>query len=364
MLATWLRVRTCNPGRTAARCSFTGAPSRRQDSTIERIATTFEPALTLPMCSARSAEGKRLVWLAVFRNEFRFPRAFILLPAGIVLAFLANAVRIAALVLVGDAGAEAIAVHGFHSAAGWIGFNLIALGLCVITNRVSWLRVAKPEDLVTVQPVHNPTSRWLLPFLAILAAGMISEALTGDFEWFYPLRFFAGALALVFLRRRYTDLVWRVGWLAPAVGVIVFLISVGLDRFISPTPQAMPTPLAATAPLARNLWLMFRVLGATVTVPVAQELAFRGFLYRRLISPDFDSVSFRRCSWTALLTSSMIFGLLYGHEWLTGALAGALYCWVLIRRGSMGDAVAAHATTNLLVTIQVIGFHRWHWWIK
>src|SRR5712691_8442528 len=49
--ATWLSVRRFNPGRTAVRYSFTGAPSRRQDSTTERIAATFGPACTLPTCS-------------------------------------------------------------------------------------------------------------------------------------------------------------------------------------------------------------------------------------------------------------------------------------------------------------------------
>src|SRR5437667_409152 len=44
-------VRWFNPGNTAARYSFTGTSSRRQDSTTERIAATFGPDWALPTCS-------------------------------------------------------------------------------------------------------------------------------------------------------------------------------------------------------------------------------------------------------------------------------------------------------------------------
>src|SRR4051812_37795533 len=43
--------RPSRPGRTSSRYSLTGALSLRQDSTIERIAATFGPALALPTCS-------------------------------------------------------------------------------------------------------------------------------------------------------------------------------------------------------------------------------------------------------------------------------------------------------------------------
>src|SRR5437870_6035692 len=44
-------VRWFNPGNTAARYSFTGTSSRRQDSTTERIAATLGPDWALPTCS-------------------------------------------------------------------------------------------------------------------------------------------------------------------------------------------------------------------------------------------------------------------------------------------------------------------------
>jgi exosortase/archaeosortase family protein len=41
--------------------------------------------------------------------------------------FLLNAVRIAALILIGNSGARQIALGGFHLQAGWIAFNGVAL---------------------------------------------------------------------------------------------------------------------------------------------------------------------------------------------------------------------------------------------
>jgi CAAX prenyl protease-like protein len=81
-----------------------------------------------------------------------------------------------------------------------------------------------------------------------------------------------------------------------------------------------------------------------------------------LISPDFESVSFRRFSWLALLISSVVFGLLHGDRWFVGFIASVLYTLVLIRRAGMGDAVVAHATTNALLAADVLAFHHWHLW--
>jgi len=325
-----------------------------------------------PECSGLEGVGLMLAfgvtWLAFFRKQCRFPQALVLLPAGATLIFLLNSVRIAALILIGNAGAERIALGGFHSQAGWIVFNLIALGFTAAAGKVPWLANVKSQDPAAAS-FENPTAPWLMPFVMILAAGMVSHTLTGDFEWLYPLRFFAAVATLVFFKavykRRNAGFDWRIDWFGPAIGIVAFIAWIGLDRFVSPGAETMPAPLAMATPFARNAWLTFRVLSAAITVPVAEELAFRGFLYRRLLSADFESVSFkklRRFSWVAILVSSVIFGSLHGSRWFAGAVAGALYSLVLLRRGRIGDAVAAHATTNALIAVDVLAFHHWHLW--
>ena len=113
---------------------------------------------------------------------------------------------------------------------------------------------------------------------------------------------------------------------------------------------------------ARTAWLAFRILGAVITVPIAEELAFRGFLLRRLVSADFESVSWRLFAWAPFLISSIGFGLLHGNRWLAGAIAGMIYAFAMLRRGRIGEAVAAHAVTNALLAIYVLVSGNWQLW--
>jgi len=96
-----------------------------------------------------------------------------------------------------------------------------------------------------------------------------------------------------------------------------------------------------------------RPIGSVLVVPLAEELAFRGYLIRRLTSADFESVPPGRWGWTPMLISSTVFGLLHGR-WLAGTLVGVMYALALRRRGNLGDAVLAHATTNLLIAGAVV----------
>ena len=113
---------------------------------------------------------------------------------------------------------------------------------------------------------------------------------------------------------------------------------------------------------ARFVWLLCRTLAAVTTVPIAEELAFRGFLLRRLISPDFDLVDFRRFTYTAVVISSAAFGVLHGGRWIAGTVAGASYAVAMLRRGRIGEAVVAHATTNALLAAWVLVRGDWYLW--
>ena len=187
-----------------------------------------------PQCSGLEGVGLILafgiLWLLVFRKEYRFPRSLVLLPLGVTLIFFLNSVRIAALILIGNAGAEQIALGGFHSQAGWIAFSAVSVGFCVLLQRVSWFTTGQPAYESHATTTQNPTSAFLLPFLAILAAGMIAGTAkaAGGVEWLYPLRFFAAAGILWIFRRSYANLNWRCGWLAPVIGAVVFVLWVGL----------------------------------------------------------------------------------------------------------------------------------------
>ena len=341
-------------------------PSVIADRGTMTIGSSVFQVAILPWCSGYEGTALMLIfisaWLVFCRRELRFPQAFVLIPAAMLAIWFANAVRITALILIGVAGAPAIALGGFHSQAGWIGFNCVALGFVVAARRLPWVSLA-PQRSLRNSSSQNPTAVYLMPFLMILAAAIVSRAASGGLEWLYPLRFVAAAAALWYFRREYKELDWRFGWLAPAIGCLVFAMWILLDRF-SGTHDAggIAAGLAALPASARMAWLVVRVAAAVTTVPIAEELAFRGFLNRRLISADFTSVGFREFTAVSVLLSSLAFGLLHGERWVAGAVAGLLYAAVLLRRGRIGDAVVAHATTNALLAIWVLAFGAWSLW--
>ncbi|MDQ1470465.1 MAG: hypothetical protein QOJ99_1945 [Bryobacterales bacterium] len=302
------------------------------------------------------------VWLWLSRREYKFPVAFILIPGSVILIFGLNAVRIAALILIGHAGAQRVAISGFHSQAGWIAFNLVALGISVVTPRIGWLRAeqqASPSQ--ETQTERNPAVAFLLPFAVILAAGMISRATADQFEWLYALRFFAAAPVLWYYRSEYGIQNWIPDWFAVLAGISVFLLWLALDY--GPHPDnGIAGGLAALPLSGRIAWISFRTLAAITTVPLAEELAFRGFLLRRIISAEFETVDFRRVWYPALIGSSVVFGLMHGGRWIAGTLAGLMYAGAMLRRGRITDGVIAHAITNALLAIWVLTRGSWYLW--
>ena len=338
------------------------------DPATKLLGTPSFQVIIAPQCSGFEGIGLILAfsacWLWLFRRECRFPHALILIPAGVATIFLLNAARIAALILIGNAGAPQIAVGGFHSQAGWIAFNAVAFGFSIAATRVPWL---KSKDAVAPASANesseNPTLPYLLPFLTILAVGLLTTAASSDFEWLYPVRFLAAAAVLWTLRKRYLALNWRFSWFGPFIGVLVFALWIAFDALAKTTSaDAMPAALAASTASIRIAWIVIRALAAVVTVPFAEELAFRGFLLRRLATPRFETLPLTAFTWLGLAVSSVAFGLLHGHFWFVGTVAGLLYAWAMLRRGRIGEAVIAHATTNALLACYVLVFHKWHLW--
>jgi exosortase E/protease (VPEID-CTERM system) len=322
-----------------------------------------------PECSGYEGIGLILAfssaWLWFFRRQWRFPQALLLIPAGVAVIWLANAVRIAALLLIGIAGAPGIAAGGFHSQAGWIAFNIVAIGFCLIARRIPALTLptSTVEDEAEIQPLPsettNPTVPYLLPFLAILAAAMVSRSMSASFEWLYPLRVAAAGGALWYFRGRYRNIDWKFSWIGVAAGALVFAIWIALEPA---GHTGAPAALLQASGAARIAWITLRVFGAVVMVPIAEELAFRGFLLRRLASSDFESVDWRAFSWMPFLISSAAFGLLHGERWLAGTIAGAVFALAQLRRGRIGEAIAAHAVANALVAAWVLIAGNWRLW--
>ena len=345
------------------------------------------------LCSGLEGLGLVLVftsvWLWYFRKESRFPQALLLIPCALASVWILNVLRISALVLIGNAGHAEIAIVGFHSQAGWIAFTSVAFAFSMATRKFAWIRKIPNQPTVpdvalgvasstSVAVALNPPrvesetdetgespaiGAYLVPFLAILAASFVSKAASGHFEWLYPLRFLAAAIAIWYYRFELKQIDWRFGWLAPVTGIVVFAVWL-VPSFWSRSAEAsqLGQTLAALSPVARWSWIAFRVAAAVITVPIAEELAFRGYLARRLVNREFDSVPFSAITILSITVSSAAFGLMHGRQWIVGTLAGLAYAYVMKWKGRLSDAIVAHATSNLLLAVWVLSRGDWSQW--
>lgn len=338
-------------------------PTLHSDAATQVLDTGRFAVQVSYLCSGLEGAGLLLAfccaWLLYFRREYYFPRALIIIPVGLALLFVLNILRIAALVLIGDAGHPDIAIYGFHSQAGWIAFNCTAAGIAYFSLRSGWFsRAASPATPTVAAPA---TAAYLLPFLTILAVGMLSRAASGSFETLYPIRLLAAALALGYCWPKLRALDFHFTWRGIAMGAGVFGLWLAAAHFLT---HSSPEPLGLTAlsPLNRGLWIAARVIAAVVTVPIAEELAYRGYLLRRFKSADFDSVRFGEAGRWALLLSSIVFGVGHGTWWLPATVAGLLYGILPMRTERIGEAIAAHATTNALIAVWVLFLQQWQLW--
>lgn len=322
-----------------------------------------------PECSGYEGMGLISVFVAaylwLFRRDLRFPQALLLWPAGVAILWLSNAVRIAALIALGTAGYREVALGGFHSQAGWLAFNAVSLGLAVLAHRLRFFAEQPPTgDAGTgVAPIReaHPATAYLTPLLAILATTMLTAAFTSGFDGLYPLRVLAAAAVLWACRHAYAQLRWSWSWQPLMVGLAVFLLWIAVVPSGIGEPSRLRDSLAQLSPGWAAVWLIFRIAGAAITVPLAEELAFRGYLLRRLQSSDWHELPPERFTWMSLLISSLLFGMLHGH-WLAGTLAGLAYAVAVSRRGRLLDAVLAHATTNALLAGYVLATGAWALW--
>jgi exosortase E/protease (VPEID-CTERM system) len=323
-------------------------------------------------CSGLEGVGLMLVfcsaWLWYFRRDYRFPRALLIVPIAALVIFLLNAVRIAALLAIGDAGHADIASAGFHSQAGWIVFNACALTMAIVFKRSRWLMSESALERSTSSGAQvasagsaNPVLPYLMPLTVILAIGMLTNALSSGFDRFYPLRLAGCAVALWIYHKSYRRLDWRFSQRAVWCGTLLFAAWVLAARFIVAS-RSLPNSLSQLPAWSRFGWIGARAVAAVITVPLAEELAYRGYLMRRLTRADFESVPFRDVRWPALLITAAAFGAVHGSLWGPGILAGLVFGGLAIHTGKFGESVAAHAVTNALLAAYVLVFDQWQLW--
>lgn len=298
------------------------------------------------------------IYLWFYRQEFRFPHVLLLMPIGAALLWSLNALRILALVLLGN-WSESLAMGGFHSVAGWLFFTAAILAVVAASRRLKTFSKSTPA--LNPPPGSNPAAPYLAPLIMIIATAMVTRLFVYGFDALYPLRVVVGAGALWFYWKS-TPLRWNASWMPVALGLLAFEIWIMLIRGgIAPTNGSIGIGLANLSAVQASLWIVFRLTGAILIMPLAEELAFRGYVMRKLISSDFDMVAAGHFTWLSFLGSSVLFGALHA-QWWAGTLAGMIFAGAVYYRGLLSDGVIAHCVANSTVAAYALATRHWFLW--
>ncbi|HTD65299.1 MAG TPA: CAAX prenyl protease-related protein [Candidatus Limnocylindria bacterium] len=222
--------------------------------------------------------------------------------------------------------------------------------------------------------VDSPALVRVVPFAIFLALTFLQERCgeTGRY-WIYFAKTIAGGAMLLALFRHIAELEWRFTWEAFVVGVLVFVMWVGLDEALArlgwPAYPKLKSSSTAWNPnevfgIGSPLTVFFvvmRIVGSTLVVPPLEEIFYRSFVYRFLASKDFLSVPLGKFLPVPFLVTSVLFGFEH-REWLAGILCGFAYQGLVMWKNRLGDAITAHGTTNFLLGLWVVWKGAWQFW--
>ena len=189
-----------------------------------------------------------------------------------------------------------------------------------------------------------------------------------DPRWLYPITVIVVGALLARYWREYGELVkqtlpsWAEAALAVIVGLVVFALWIRLD---APWMQ-LSEPAAAFAPVDANgrlLWplIALRWVGASLIVPVMEELFWRSFLMRWIRSPRFETVLPQQVGLKAIVLTTFVFTLAH-TLWLAAVIAGLAYALLYVRTGKLWVPIIAHAVTNGALGVWVVATGRWSFW--
>ena len=211
----------------------------------------------------------------------------------------------------------------------WTPLAVIALGLAAgvaATAVLAAVLEASGVDVGTDDPAFNSAATLVLD-LAFVGATI-------------------GVLAMVSRPRA-----WQLGFrrgvpLKPALGfafmaiLAFFIFAISYQAIFRPeNPQDIVQDLGADRSTAL---LIAGALLVVVVAPVAEEVFFRGFLFRVL--------RLRMAFWLAATIDGVLFGLVHGALVIIPVLAflGFVLCWAYERSGTLLVPIALHALNNAL----------------
>jgi len=248
----------------------------------------------------------------------------------------------------------------------------------VICDVFCYLITAPAKDY-RMRPAHPALYR-CLPFALFMAFIGLDELLrlfsnqgliplgATTLYYLYPVKVLVTGALLYRYRREYGEI--KLSDLANfpitiavcATGLLVFFFWIHMDWTLglAAKPRGF-NPALLPGGWVRVAMTLFRIGGAVLVVPLMEELFWRSFLIRYIISEDFLKVPMGAFSRASFLLTVALFGFEHNYI-LAGMMAGIFYNLVLYRTRSMACCILAHAVTNLALALYVLSMGKWQFW--
>ncbi len=247
-------------------------------------------------------------------------------------------------------------------------------------------------------PLLTDDWAYMLPMFAFLGFVWLGGSYPDYYPHTYIARCVCVAILLVLFWRQYTRITWNGWWLGLIVGVIGIFQWIGMQQtlqWLFPSLFAPKMELDAARhllffyqhgfinadwmqpeyaafnpykhfgdPVQANAFIAFRwIVGASIIVPIMEELFWRDFAWRTIIAPnDFKLAGIGELDWKAFVGVAVIFAVVHGNWWLTSIVWAIMISGLLAYTRSIGACIIAHGTTNFLLGAYVLYTRDWSYW--
>lgn len=218
---------------------------------------------------------------------------------------------------------------------------------------------------------EHPSLGYVAPFALFLLFVAVGSQISLDSFWGAPLRVVILGIVCVMCWPRELPLATVRPLASSLVGAGVFLLWIApdvlipgyRDNILFSNPLMGQVHSAFQASSLHNPWqLGWRTLRAVAIVPIVEELFWRGWLMRWMISSNFRQVPLGTYSPVAFWVTALLFASEHGPYWDVGFLTGVIYNLWMIRTRSVADCILMHAVTNGLLSAYVIVTAQWQYW--
>jgi CAAX prenyl protease-like protein len=241
------------------------------------------------------------------------------------------------------------------------------------------MSTTQPDTPATPPAPSDRRDDWA--YIVPMALFLLFTWVGGQWKDLYPLTYLLKTLVvpvtLFYFWKQYTRIRWDYWWLGAIVGVIGIVqwvpMQLGLQwlfpDFFKPDDTAFNPRQQFQSAAVMWVFITVRLIGATLVVPVMEELFWRDFAWRTILAPnDFKLARVGEWGWQAFVGTSVVFAVVHGNWWLTSIVWALMVATLLVYTKSLGACIVAHGVTNLLLGLYVLykGFltsdPQWWFW--